>query len=47
MSDSTKITDAAAKEKFKTIMEEGCNVPVDTQRPKEVPEWFDAELFTR
>ncbi|XP_022165470.1 uncharacterized protein LOC111030339 isoform X1 [Myzus persicae] len=46
VSHSTK-TDDAAKEKFKTIMEAGSNVPVDTVRPKGVPEWFDAQLFAR
>ncbi|KAL5238004.1 hypothetical protein ACI65C_005414 [Semiaphis heraclei] len=46
MSDTTK-TDDAATQKFKTIVVEGSNVPVDTTRPKDVPEWFDAKLFAR
>lgn len=47
VSDSKKTDEDAAKEKFKVIIEDGCNVPVDYRRPKVIPEWFDEELFVR
>jgi hypothetical protein len=35
------------KERVRVILEEGCDVSVDKKRSKELPEWFDEELFTR
>lgn len=36
-----------AKERIATILEEGCNISVEKNRPKDVPEWFDEKLFVR
>ncbi|XP_050439003.1 rubber oxygenase-like isoform X2 [Adelges cooleyi] len=36
-----------AKQRVRTILEEGCNVPVERKRPRDLPEWFDEQLFVR
>lgn len=40
-------SDNGATERVRIIMEDGGNVSVDKKRAKNLPEWFDEELFTR
>lgn len=39
--------DNGATERVKIIMEDGCNVSLIKKQAKNLPEWFDEELFTR